>query len=77
MKRKKLKPCPFCGGKETDHPYEKWRKQYKIIYHKLWCYLSTTDHASEQPYNFTLHPIGDETSWNCRKTTESSKGDQG
>lgn len=65
MQNIKVKSCPFCGGGAEEHSSRDWRGKYKVIRHKLPCYLC----HDEYPYNFTLIPIRnvkDVKLWNHR-----------
>lgn len=50
--KEKIKSCPFCGGKVTEHPNPNYPNYY-IVTHSLDCYLND---GSKPPFNFTLLP---------------------
>lgn len=35
----KLKPCPFCGGAQTEHPYPEFKENYQMLQHEIDCWF--------------------------------------
>ena len=65
---RKLKTCPFCGGKSEKHPSSDY-PNYNVVYHKEGCWF----YEDPIPYNFTLVSNYDIKSWNKRVDTKTQK----